>query len=309
MSEPWVEDREALTEQIVMMRTMRLNLGILPKNVETIMAGVDVQHGHIYCTVRAYMTDGRSVLIWCGHIEGREERQIGTKLTDLERTKSTRDALDKLWDEVLDRAWEIKDSPDKGKIFLTAVDTADGHTSDVVEAWSYKHYGKVIPVRGAGSSTVKTTTPKFRFSPITRDSKGKEVPGSLKRGLVNSSYYRAIVLAAYKQSMKEAGAWLICNGIPREYAENLCAWQTVEVEVKDKNKRVKEKRLEWRQVSSEDHYLDCEIYCESIHDNISTKRFIKVAQKEDSPVPTPQTKRKSKKKKQLRSRKRIVRSY
>lgn len=262
LTEPWVDKRQGVKAQAILGRKMDINAGICPKNTVLLGAGVDVQRGHVYCTVRAKMDDGRSVLVWCGHFDGRPEGKT-KNLGEEEQILSTARALDRLWDEVLSKPFTWEGSEEKLSVRFAAVDSGDGRTQKAVYAFARKHRGTVFAVKGSDEKGARYTT-----SAIDKDSRGHALPGSLMLHKINSGHYRDVVIDAFQQSMGESGAWLVSRGTPDEYGTAFEAWKTVEVEQRDKRGMLKKKTREWRQVGAADHYVDCEIYFEGIADNV-----------------------------------------
>lgn len=265
LAEPFKDMRAGLKSRAVMSRTMDLQAGVCPADTVALGCGVDTQRGHLWVVVRAWLADGRSTLVWCGHIDGRDEGAKDKKknLTEEEIENSTEVALQRLFDQVLDRSWDWEDNQLKLKIRFCAIDNGDGVTKDLVDRFAYDHYGLIYPVKGdARVATVQA-------SPLSRDTKGGALPGSLFFYRVHTELYRQKIIDAYRQSFTHAGAWMINRDIPDVYGEHIEVWQQVTVEKRDPKGRVKTKKNEWRKTydGAPDHLLDAEIYAESIKTN------------------------------------------
>lgn len=261
LAEPWTDNRQGIRAAEVMARTMDISAGVCPKNTVLLGAGVDVQRGHVYATVRAKLDDGRSVLIWCGHYDGRPAGQT-KNLGEEEQVLSTARALERLWNEVLGQGFTWQDSSERLAVRFVAVDSGDGRTQKAVYDFARKHRGTVYAVKGSGEKG-----PLYTTSAIDKDSRGFALPGSLMLHKINTGHYRDVIVEAYRHSLSEKGAWLVARGTPDEYGAAFECWKSVEVETRDKNGLIKRRAREWRQVSTQDHYLDAEIYYEAIADN------------------------------------------
>ena len=127
-----------------------------------------------------------------------------------------------------------------------AVDSRDPHTQRSVFQYAARHHGVVLPCRG-----------EYRMDRSRKNVFRRDEPGGFGLWNVNMDVYRMDVLANYRRSMRETGAWLIAADVSLEYAKHLESWQVVE---KDDGS------TKWKQVHKEDHWLDCEIYCSACRD-------------------------------------------
>ncbi len=255
LCEPWVEKREGLKVQELKARQMDIAAGVCPENTRVLLASADVQRGHLYLVVRARLDDGRSILVHCEHIDGRTEKISGN---DEPRVKSAlKDALKSMWETIMCRAWKWAEHAECLLPTLLVLDAGDGVVKDLVYAFAAQHRGRVVPIKGEGDDMKKL----MAWSDIDK------FPG-LKLGIVNTSHYRDVVLESYRQSLDDAGAWLLNNEAPDEYYEQMLSWQTVEIDVKDRQGRYKRTKREWRPIHGrQDHYLDAEIYWAAVEDN------------------------------------------
>lgn len=240
MTEPWRPRENGLVAKQVMSRVLEMKQDSVPENTVCLLGAVDVQRGHVWATVRAFMDDERSVLIHCARVDGHKA----------DGTASTAIALENCWNQVLSRQWRWTSQHPSIGVMMTIVDSGDGETAGDVYRWAWNHYGRVVLAKGSS-----TQAQAWRASSVSRYPDGRPIPGGVKLYHVRSDYYREIIVGSYMAAMEDKGAWLIAPGTPQEYGDHMSAWQI-------ESKKGKDNRLvrEWKQIRRNDHWLDCEIY-------------------------------------------------
>lgn len=241
--EPWREQQRGVRGAGVLARVLKdMQPGVPPAGTRFLLAGVDVQHGHVYCTIRAWLKDWRSVLLWAGRVEG--------------QSGSTEHALEDLIKERIDKTYSDAEGRPH-RVIATAIDRGDGNTADEVQRVVRRHPGlglrMIHGMRNAQKAYYQTSAERLPD--------GTPKPGSLPLWRVNSAWYRDVVHRAYLATMSEPHAWLAAPDTPREYAQHMESWETVVR--KTRTGGVIRRTI---QRHAADHFLDCEIYCAAIYD-------------------------------------------
>jgi len=235
--EPYQVEALSVRSARVMLRRLEMQPQVLPENTRYLLAGADPGKHHVWATVRAWLADGRSVLVWCGRLES--DSQTG--------------ALNALWTQVAERTWQRAGHPDGMRVQALAIDS--GYESRVVYDCAARHPNRVYPMKGNDGKI------PWRWSWISRSPDGKPLPGSGKLYQVSDPVWREHVIRSYQLGLADTGAWLIGPDIPPEYGDHLEAWQIISQKTKSGAPRAA-----WRQVRQADHYMDCEKYCAALHD-------------------------------------------
>jgi phage terminase large subunit GpA-like protein len=249
LGDPWKPTTKALRGKLVQERFEDHQYNTAPQNTKYLLAATDVQgKGETYTVVRAFLEDGRSVLI------------SAVKLHDA----SMPALLDQLWHTVLNREYDIQGQTEKKiKITASTIDSGDGNNTALIYKFCLQHRNRVIPIKGADR-----VRQAFNLKASSVDKfPNTEIPiiPPLPLWHIKTSSYRDLVVQNYNLSMTESSAFLVAQNCPLEYFKHLEAWEII----KDR------KGTHWKQVHSNDHYLDAECYCIALCEILEGREIMK----------------------------------
>lgn len=222
LAEPWEETQVKMNSDKVLERQSEYEIGVVPEDTLLITAGVDVQKGHFYYTVRAWGERMTSWNIDHGVCETWEQLEMIMNMVYRDRN---------------DNPYQIN---------LAAIDSGND-TEDVYE-FCVLNQEWAIPVKGSSNPILS----KYKVSTIDKiDSKAY----GMRLYVVDGGQYKDMIFSRMKRT-NTVGSWMVYLGCDREYAEQICAEEKV---IERKGGREIEV---WRPKTSHaaNHYLDCEVY-------------------------------------------------
>lgn len=242
LAEPWENTEVKMNSDKVLERESEYEEGIVPDGTQLITAGVDVQRGYFYYTVRAW---GKSITSW----------NISHGMADT-------------WDQIENiMNFPYHDSQgNEYQINLCAVDSGD-RTDEVYEFCAINQEW-AVPVKG--SSNPLTT--RYKVSTIDKvDSKAY----GMRLYIVDGGQYKDMI-AGRMQRPNGPGSWMVYKGCDREYADQICSEEKV---IEKKNGREIET---WKPRTSHEanHYLDCEVYA-SLAADLLHVRYLQIDKQEE----------------------------
>lgn len=222
LAEPY-EDTAQVSAGIVMDRQTELEAGIVPNEAMLLTAGVDLQLGQFYWTIRAW---GPKLTSWnIAH---------GASLS---------------WADVvmvMDRPW-LKQNGEEMLVGLCCIDS--GNDADEVYEFCIEHSEWAIPIKGASTALLGN----FRISTINRaDSRAN---GS-RLVLVDGGKYKSLIHSRMNRPNDKPGSWMVYADCDQDYAEQVTSEHKVFVEKNGRQVEVWEKKTS----HAANHYLDCEVY-------------------------------------------------
>lgn len=250
LAEPWEQTEVKMDSDKILERQSEYEEGVVPNGTLLITAGVDVQRGHFYWTIRAW---GTSMTSW-----------------------NIAHGIAETWDEVE----YIMNLPYKDKngstyqVNLCAVDSGD-QTDDVYD-FCVINQEWAVPVKGSS----KPLLGRYNISTIEKvDSKAY----GMRLYIVDGGQYKDMIAGRVRRP-NGLGSWMVFKGCDREYAEQLCSEEKV---IEKKGGREVEV---WKPKSSHtaNHYLDAEVYAALAADLLHV-RYLQIGSEQPAPVqPQPQ---------------------
>ena len=214
-------------EQIYQKRSA-YKTGEIPKEVLTIVAGVDVQKTSLYYVVRGFGSRGASWLLDYGQIFGATDTDDPwMALTDL----ITSPVGDEMYiQRVLIDSGFRPDKPDAG----------DEH-----RVYSYCRDMSWIakPTKGR-----QVQASPYRISKTEVNSRGSTKKVSLELVILNTDFFKTMVYSRINTPHKQGGAFFL----PGDVSEDYCRQITSEA------RTIENGKPSWVQTSKNNHYLDCE---------------------------------------------------
>lgn len=222
LAEPWEDKDSTLDTDYVYARQSEYDENIIPKDAIILTGGVDVQKDCFYWTIRAW----------------------GTRLTSWNISHGKVETWDEI-EEIMDTVFTSED----GKTYqvnLYAVDSGD--RTDEVYDYIATHSDCAIPVKGSSRPILQ----KYNISTIEKD--GSKAYG-MRLYIVDGGQYKDMIAGRLRRK-NGTGAWQVFKGIDKDYAEQICS------EEKICERKAGRETWVWKkkQTSSQNHYLDCEVY-------------------------------------------------
>lgn len=239
LGENWEDMKQSSNAEQILKRKQGFSEGVVPENAVALLGATDVQAGHVWAGVFAFMKDRRVVPVRIHRVDGE-----GT----------TARALQRAWDEVLSAEYPVENSNEIMVPSHCAIDS--GFATQDVYYFCLTH-PNCLPFKGQDTEGVRASN--WTSKPIDRYPDGKAIPRGLTLYFVHTNFYRDQVLRAYERPIDEPGAWLVHETMNQEFADHLAAWGT---KVK-KDSRGRES-TEWHQLRKDDHCLDLCCYASAL---------------------------------------------
>ena len=252
LAEPWKDKADSMRSDIVMNKRQPYHRGIVPKDVQILTMGVDVQLDHFWVGVRGWGASMTSYLIDYSRVE--------------------------TWGDV--EEWLNRMYPDENgephNVNLCCIDS--GFHTDEVYAFCTQHLGLAIPTKG--SSRQMTT----RYS-INRIDKAMGAMGSLNLYFFDTNQFKDFIAGRLSIGAGRPGSWNLYDECDRRYADMICAEQKVQHQ--DKKGHI---TFSWEPISShaQNHMLDVETN-NALAAEILGVRYL---QREPAPQPKPKQEKK-----------------
>ena len=222
LAEPWEDTRLKTNADLVMERQAELPAFTVPGWAKLLTAGVDVQKGYFYWSIRAWGDYITSQNIAHGQARSFEE------LADIMNIQYVRE---------------------DGTAMLVNLAVIDsGYETDSVYDFCVENAEWAIPGKGA----THEMDAHYRLSVVNK-------PGSRATGMqlviVDGGKYKDMI-ASRMRKPNGRGSWMVYSGCDIDYAEQVTAEH--KVSVKQGNKHV----MRWikKESHGDNHYLDCEVY-------------------------------------------------
>lgn len=266
LAEPWVNQATKLDPNIIYEKQTEHQRKYIPEQAIAVTAGVDMQKGNFYYTVRAW---GNGMSSW---------------LVDYGRAETFAEVRRKL----IDTPYPIEN--EGGNKFIDKIAIDSGNWTEEVYDFCYYHSDVCIPIKG--SSHPQST--KIKITSL--DKKGRF---GLKLYVLDTSKYKDFIFARMKVPIDQIGSWNVCDEIEAEYVEQVTAEQKIQII----NKKTGAVREEWQKITShaDNHYLDCEVYAAAaadvydVRDIYTIKQMIEERRQNRAPEPEEQPKEQPKK--------------
>lgn len=220
LAEPWENKANRMKSDIVLAKQLPYERARVHEDAQLITLGVDVQLNHFWWTVRAW---GAGITSW---------------LVDYGRCET--------WGElehILDRQY-VSTQGEVMQINLACIDS--GYNTDEVYTFCAKHQDVCLPTKGSSNPL------RARYT-ITILEKG--VGTGLRLYIHDHSQMKDFIAGRLTLEPGSTGAWHVFQDCDREYADQICAEQRVEIR---NGTRIS---YEWQKISShaQNHLLDAEV--------------------------------------------------
>ncbi|KPU42169.1 phage terminase large subunit (GpA) [Oxobacter pfennigii] len=253
LAEPWEQTDVKLNSDLVLERQSEYDEGVVPDGTQLITAGVDVQRGYFYYTIRAW----------------------GTSMTSWNIAHGQAETWDQI-ESIMNYPFEDRYG-NQYQVNLCAVDSGD--RTDEVYEFCVINQEWAVPVKGSSRPL------QSRYSMSTIEKVDSKAYG-MRLYMVDGGQYKDMIAGRLNRP-NGTGSWMVYKGCDRDYAEQICAEEKViekkggiEVEV-------------WRPKSSHaaNHYLDSEVYAALAADLLHVRylQFNNKEQQEQRPKPQPQS--------------------
>jgi len=219
LAEPWEPRSSKMQSDIVLAKAWTNERAKVPEEAQLLTMGVDVQLNHFWWSVRAWGPDLTSWLVDYGRAE-------------------TWTAIE----EILNQKYVTCEGEIK-EINLACIDS--GFNTDEVYQFCARTPGLCLPTKGSSHAM----TSRYRVTIID-----KGIGYGLRLYLFDTGQMKDFIAGRLTFEPGTPGAWHVFAGCGRDYADQICAEQKVEVK---NGTRI---TYEWQKISShaENHYLDCE---------------------------------------------------
>ena len=243
LAEPWEDTKLKTSAGLVMDRQTELPMYTVPSWGRILTAGVDVQKGYFYWTIRAWGDYITSQNIAHGQARNFAELEY---FMNLQYTRE--DGTPML-------------------VNLAVIDS--GYNTDDVYDFCVENSEWAIPGKGA----THEMDAHYRISTINKQ--GSRATG-MQLVIVDGGKYKDMI-ASRMRKPNGRGSWMVYNGCDIEYAEQVTSEH--KISVKSGNKYV----MRWvpKESHPDNHYLDCEVYAMAAAD-ICGVRMLHLRQEQDA---------------------------
>ncbi|MDD4601466.1 hypothetical protein SDC9_04149 [bioreactor metagenome] len=244
LAEPWEQKTNRMKSDVVLAKQWTHERARVPEHAQIITLGADVQLNHFWWIVRAWGAGLTSWLVDYGRCETWAELE-----------------------HILDRNY-ITTLGEIMQINLACIDS--GYNADEVYTFCAKRQDVCLPTKGSSNPL------RARYN-ITILEKG--VGAGLRLYIHDSGQMKDFIAGRLTLEPGTKGAWHVFKDCDREYADQICAEQKVEVK---NGTRIS---YEWQPISShaQNHLLDAEVNA-TLAAEILGVRYL-VEEEEQSPPP------------------------
>ena len=249
-AEPWEQTEVKMNSDKVLERQTDYEENIVPAGTRLITAGVDVQKGYFYYTVRAW----------------------GNHMTSWNITHGMAETWDDI-EYIMNLPFKDMDGQEF-QINLCGVDSGD-QTDDVYD-FCVKNQEWAVPVKGSSLPMLS----RYKISTIDKtDSKAY----GMKLYIVDGGQYKDMI-AGRLNRQNGTGSWMVYKGCDQDYAEQICSEEKV---IEKKGGREVEV---WKTKGSHtaNHYLDAEVYASLAADLLHVRYLLGDQAEERQSNSTPQ---------------------
>lgn len=242
LAQAWVDTLHYAEEKDILDHKTELPPLVVPKEAVALIAGVDVQKAGFYYVIRAWARDYTSWLIRYGYIMS--------------------------WDDLNQIIFEDKypiqgAEDDYMMVFRAAIDTGGSEGGEVgissteeVYSWIRKNgKGVVFGIKGA-SITMGRRVKQSIIDYMPGRTK-RPIPGGLILFHINTDAFKEIIHYRLQVEDDAAQSFYLHSETDMDYARQITA---------EEKRRNKKGQVEWHQTRTDNHYLDCEVYCAAAAD-------------------------------------------
>ncbi|MDF2631424.1 MAG: Phage terminase large subunit [Caproiciproducens sp.] len=256
LAEPWEDKATSMKSDVVLAHQGDYEEGTIPEDALLLTAGIDVQLDHFWGTVRAW---GERLSSW---------------LIRYQRLETWNDVEHFILDPYPTEWGEVT--------YIQKACIDSGYNTDEVYLFCAQNPGICVPTKGSSN-------PLRARQSATRIDKGKGA--GLILYTLDTNQYKNQIAGALAKPAGTPGAFMVYNGCPREYADQICSEQ----KVSEKNKRTGATVDTWKPIGShaQNHLLDCEVGAAAAADMLGVRFVTKPAEeeKQTEEETTSQTKR------------------
>jgi len=263
LADIWQENLGKTKPEEVAALALSYPKGIVPVGVRVLTAGVDVQKGHFYLSIRGWGARQESWLIFATRVED--------------------------WDDVIDILFKTHYPSEQAGVApfpvrLTCIDT--GYRTDEVYEVCRAWRDIARPVKGQAYLSGGV----FRVTHIDKfPSTGHAIAEGLSLWHIDTSYFKDKITRLVKNTKLEApGGWHLHKDPPEEYLKQFCAEHKVIL----RDKKTGKAREEWQLVSNhvKGHFFDTECYSVAAAEMI---RVFAITEEQGKRIYNPQTEEQS----------------
>jgi len=240
-AEPWVETFESKNDSLILEHKTDLPPLVVPKSAIALTCGIDVQKKGCWFAVRAWEPDLTSHLIQYGYL-------------------STLDDVEIL---VFQTRYTIENSTETMGIWRAAMDTGGGRVegsewsrTEEIYQWIRKNgRGYVFGIKGASRVQLKRVNVKVIDKMPRRN---RPIPGGLELRILDTAQFKDLLHWRLTRKENESQRFYLHSGTGLDYTRQFLSEQ---------KRRDRRRRWYWKQTSSENHLLDCEVYAAACADS------------------------------------------
>jgi len=244
LAEPWEDTRLKTSAEIVLDRQTDTPAYTVPSWAKFLTAGVDVQKGYFYWTIRAWGEYITSQNI--AHGQARDFVEL---------------------EEIMNMGYTCEDG---GTMLVNLCVVDSGYNTDEVYEFCIDNSEWAIPGKGA----THEMDAHYRLSTVNKQ--GSRATG-MQMVLVDGGKYKDMI-ASRMRKRNGRGAWMVYKGCDVEYAEQVTSEH--KVSVKSGTKYVQ--RWIPKESHPDNHYLDCEVYAMAAADILGV-RMLHLRQEAQAP--------------------------
>ena len=247
LAEPWEETQLNINSDIVMKRQTEYEEFIVPDKAQLLTAGVDVQKGKLFYTIRAWGVDYTSWNITHGEALSFDEIE-----------------------QIMNATYKNRNGEDF-EVSLCCIDSGD-QTEDVYD-FCYKNSDWAIPVKGSSHQMYS----RYKISTIEKI--GSKAFG-MRLVLINTGQYKEVIANRLKRPNGN-GSFMVFSGCDLDYAQQITSEHKVRVKKGSSEVEV------WKPKTAhaDNHYLDCEVYACTAADLLNVRYLEEIEEKYEPEIP------------------------
>jgi phage terminase large subunit GpA-like protein len=219
LAEPWEQKASRMKSDIVLSKQLSYERGRVHEDAQLLTIGIDVQLTHFWWSIRGW---GPGITSW---------------LVDYGRSETWAEI-----EEIINRNY-VTTQGEIRQINLACIDS--GFNTDEVYQFCARNPGVCLPTKGSSHAM----NSRYRVTIID-----KGIGCGLRLYLFDTCQFKDFIAGRLSYDPGTQGAWHVFSDTEREYADQMCAEQKVEVK---NGSRI---TYEWQKISShaQNHFLDCE---------------------------------------------------
>lgn len=237
LAEPWEQTTVRMNSSELAKRSSGYDDGVVPPGTLLVTGGVDVQKDRFYYTIRAW---GERMTSW-----------------------NVRHGFCETWDEIEEIMNLPYYTPDGVEFFVALCGIDSGYNADDTYSFCALNSEWAVAVKGASGAV------RGKFSLSTLDRIERNLFG-IRLFMLDTGYYKDFISNRINRPTEQPGAWLVYEGCDESYAAQVTAEHKVKKKAGNKTIEVWEKKT----TSTDNHYLDCEVYAAFAADYLGV-RYLK----------------------------------